>query len=252
MKSKIHVSVSGNGPAIVYLHGFLETHEIWNDFISSIGNYTHYAFDLPGFGRSELPSAEFTLEEIARIIKEETESLKLTGFHLVGHSLGGYIALSFLKLFPEKVRSITLFHSTTLPDSDEKKDNRTKTIQFIDENGVETFARNFVKPLFANPNHVIIPKIQELAVKSNPKTVIQYLAAMRDRYDNTSTLISSNKPAFLILGEKDTVINHQTLKSALGNGKNIEISTLPTVGHMGMFEETELTSELLVNFLDRI
>ena len=251
MKPKIHVSVSGNGPAIVYLHGFLETHEIWKDFTSGITDFSHYAFDLPGFGKSDLLVEKFTLEDIAKIIKEETDYLKLTNFHLVGHSLGGYVALTFLKLFPEKVRSLTLFHSTTLPDSEEKKENRTKTIHFIEENGVEIFAKNFVKPLFADSNHPSIIFVQNLALQAKKEIVQAYLAAMRDRMDNTETLILSKKPSLVILGEKDAVINPVQLKQALKNNPEIEISLLVSSGHMGMFEEPELTSELLNNFFRR-
>ncbi|MFN7703624.1 MAG: alpha/beta fold hydrolase [Chryseotalea sp.] len=249
MKPKIHVSVSGNGPAIVYLHGFLETHEIWNDFTSSIGNYTHYAFDLPGFGRSDLPPENFTLEDVATLINKETEALKLSTFHLVGHSLGGYVALAYLKLFPEKIKTVTLFHSTPLPDTAEKKENRTKTIQFIKDNGVEIFARSFVKPLFANPNHEAIAFAEKLAIQAKFSTVTAYLAAMRDRPDRLEDLRKSKVPLLVIAGEKDQVINLPALQKGLENRPKTVLKIVVGVGHMGMLESIVETHDIFAEFL---
>jgi pimeloyl-ACP methyl ester carboxylesterase len=249
--NEVFVSVKGSGQPIVYLHGFLETNEIWSAFTEQLPNYKHFLFDLPGFGKSDALPFHFSLTDVATQVVRKTEQLGLQNFHLVGHSLGGYVVLAILETFPEKLKSITLFHSTPLPDTTEKKENRTKAISFINDNGVEIFARNFVKPLFANPQHPAITFAENLALKAKKDTVTAYLQAMRDRPDRSKLLNNSPVPLLVIAGEKDQVIQAELIEQTLRNRPATTFTVLADVGHMGMFEATKNTQEILSDFLEK-
>jgi pimeloyl-ACP methyl ester carboxylesterase len=147
--------------------------------------------------------------------------------------------------------SITLFHSTPLPDTAEKKENRTKAIGFINDNGVEIFASNFVKPLFANPHHPAITFAENLALKAKKDTVTAYLQAMRDRPDRAKLLNNSSIPLLVIAGNKDQVIQAELLEQTLQNRSAKTLTVLPDVGHMGMLEAAEATQKILSDFLGK-
>nr|MCU0383669.1 alpha/beta hydrolase [Cyclobacteriaceae bacterium] len=136
-------------------------------------------------------------------------------------------------------------------DTTEKKENRTKAISFINENGVEIFARNFVKPLFANPHHPAIIFVENLALKARKDTVTAYLQAMRDRPDRSDLLQNSPISLLVIAGEKDQVIQAELLEKTLKNRSATTFTVFPDVGHMGMFEATEATQKILSDFLEK-
>ena len=117
---KINYKLSGSGIPLVLLHGYLESVEIWNGFGAKLSKtFKVLMIDLPGHGKSASYEEINKMEDMAAQINEITEELGFHNFFLIGHSLGGYVSLAFLELFPEKLLGISLFHSHPLADSTE-------------------------------------------------------------------------------------------------------------------------------------
>ena len=124
-------STFGNpeSPAVMLLHGYLESMEIWEDMACELQNdFFVITPDIPGHGLSEVIGETHTMEEMAEVIRMILEELSIQKIHLAGHSMGGYITLAFKELFPGRLLSYTLFHSHCYADSEEKKLNRDKEI----------------------------------------------------------------------------------------------------------------------------
>src|SRR3954468_20458770 len=116
--AKIQFSDKGRGRAIVLIHGFLGSLEVWNEFSEKLSRHFRViAIDLPGHGESASVGHVHTMELLAECIKAVMNSLDLKRYILAGHSMGGYAALAFADLFPGNVSGLCLFHSTALPDS---------------------------------------------------------------------------------------------------------------------------------------
>ncbi len=248
---KLFYSEKGEGRPVVFLHGFLETHAIWDEYAQQLcDDFRVITVDLPGFGKSPLPTAKhFSISDIASQINQSLLSLGLDGVNVVGHSLGGYVALAMVAQHPDLFASLCLFHSTALADSVEKKDARTKTIDFVSKNGALAFTSNFVAPLFADPKHPAIAKVTDLAIQTSAATVCGYLEAMRDRPDRTAVLKDFNGPVLLIAGEKDSIIPASTLDE---QGKMARIGSfklIQGIGHMGMFEAPSDCLKIIEGFL---
>ena len=99
----VFYKVDGSGPAIVFLHGFMEDHSIWDEFVEQIAEkYRCICIDLPGFGKSgvfrEIHTMDFMAGKVWEVLKKEHVSKCI----LIGHSMGGYVSLAFAKLFSEK------------------------------------------------------------------------------------------------------------------------------------------------------
>ncbi len=249
--SKLFYSDSGKGKPVVLLHGFLETNLIWNHFADNLSaDYRVLAFDLPGFGQSPLPEKKpFTLDDIAFQINEALDELGLLDVFLIGHSLGGYVSLAMVNARPDIFSGFCLFHSTALADSTEKKEARTKTIDFVLKNGALAFTSNFVPPLFADPNHTAVSHVKQMASATAQETVTHYLGAMRDRPERISLLKSYPKPVLLIAGDRDTVIPVSTLQDQAKIAYKATIHILEGVGHMGMFELPDDSLKIIRDFL---
>jgi pimeloyl-ACP methyl ester carboxylesterase len=190
---KINFFESGRGYPLVFIHGFCESNKIWTDLSTHLSDeYRIICPDLPGFGKSTLPGQGFTLEQIADQLVDWLKSLEISECIAIGHSLGGYIALEMLRKHQEFVKAIGLFNSSAFEDSEDKKENRNKLIQFIDNNGVAPFLKTFVPSLFYPPTSKhyqhIIDEIEKDGLSIKPESVMRYAAAMRDRRDGTDLL----------------------------------------------------------------
>lgn len=121
-KGKVAFSDTGKGRVVVLLHGFLGSHEIWEQTISNLSkSYRVIAIDLPGHGSTDNFGYVHTMELIAKCIKAVLDKCKVKRYVLIGHSMGGYAALAFADLFPDNISGICLYHSSAYADSEEKK-----------------------------------------------------------------------------------------------------------------------------------
>ena len=126
---KTTIDTGGNKPVLVFLHGFCENKQIWEQFTQPLqANYRLILIDLPGFGDNTVPRPDYTMESGAVYVREVLTSLAIQKCVLIGHSMGGYVGLAFAEKYPELLLGLVLFHSSALPDSAEKKENRNKTI----------------------------------------------------------------------------------------------------------------------------
>jgi pimeloyl-ACP methyl ester carboxylesterase len=244
---------TGSGFPVILIHGFCETHEIWNELVKELSSrYRVLCIDLPGFGSSELPSVPFTLLDIAERINHLIAALAISKAAVIGHSLGGYVTLAMVENNPSVYTGFGLFHSTAYPDSDEKKLSRNKVIEFVNTNGVAPFIQSFIPPLFFNQKNPHIGETIALGLKTKLETLTAYTAAMRDRPDRTPVLKEFKKPILFLAGEKDTVINIDAVKSQAQLTALPMVLILSSVAHMGMFEDKTTSTASLVAFLDSV
>ncbi len=252
--SSIFCSETGRGLPVVFLHGYCETSYIWKNFAKHLSRrYRVIRFDLPGFGKSPRLNYAFSLKDVAAEIKEILDDRKVSNYVLIGHSLGGYVALAFAKQFSYTVRGLGLFHSHVFQDSAEKKNSRTKLIDFIKGNGVTPFIKTFIPSLFYERNIRIheetIDDLKNLAGKTSPEMVMEYARAMRDRENSVEFIKKYQKPVMFIIGEKDQSLPlRKSLEQAV-MPSNSHILRLKEVAHMGMYEKSEETLRFVEKFI---
>ncbi len=256
----IFAQQSGEGQSVVLIHGFCETHQIWKPLLNKLafGNQIT-AIDLPCFGKSEAMPAPFTIEQVADRVHQWLLEYHLEDSIIIGHSLGGYVALALANKYPDSIKGLGLFHSTALADDEEKKTSRNKTIEFVEKRGVAVFADSFVSQLFyvKNRGRLIkeIEHVTAMAAATPLATLVSYMAAMRDRPDTTNVLKSLNKPILFIAGDQDTSVPFEKSQSQFEMITQPYIEVLQDVGHMGMFEATaqsfEVINKFIVSFKDQ-
>ncbi len=123
---------TGSGACIFLLHGYLESGEIWVEFVSLlIDHFRVICLDIPGHGRSGSWGREHSMSDLADLVKVLMETEGIEKIVLVGHSMGGYICMAFAAQYPERLAAYVLFHSTCFADNDEKRANRDREISLI-------------------------------------------------------------------------------------------------------------------------
>lgn len=245
----LHYTEVGRGKPLVLLHGFLENNTLWQEFSEALSSkYRVISFDLPGFGKSPLLPRPFSLTDVGEQIISTLMTLTQEKIAVLGHSLGGYVTLSMIEQWPHLFSSFGLFHSTAFADSGDKKEARTKTIEFVNRNGALAFTSNFIPPLFADPNHEAIATITKMATLTTKETVVSYLEAMRDRPDRTKVLTDFQGPILFMAGTKDSVIPVDSVKKQSKMAENGLLKILEGVGHMGMLEAYDESLKTVSDF----
>ena len=245
-----HFTDEGSGKPLVFIHGYCESLTIWTEFVRPFTkDYRVICIDLPGFGKSELPEAEFSIGDIARTVWDLLTSLGVKKCFIVGHSLGGYVTLEMAAQQPDRVGGFCLFHSTAYADDENKKLNRTKVMEFVAMNGTPPFVQTLIPSLFATPNHSMIESLLEEAKKISPKTVIGYARAMRDRADMTKIFDTFSSPILFLIGLKDSVIPPESIWKQAEKVQHKAVHELAEAAHMGMLESPATTQSILLDFL---
>jgi len=266
---KIFYRVFGNGSPVILLHGFGETGEVWNkqiDFLKE--DYKLIVPDLPGSGQSEMID-DMSMEEMAEVIKlifdseenlQQSESSKIPSRKgkraLIGHSMGGYIALNFVKKYSSLLDGFGLIHSTAFPDSDEKKETRKKGIGFIRQHGAFEFLKNTVPNLFSPFSRDEKPELINGFIRGlhnfSPQALVSYYEAMMQRSDTTDLLKTTKLPVLFVIGKHDNAVPEQDVLRQAYMPEISYIHILHQSGHMGMLEEPDTTSQIIKKFLNEI
>jgi len=252
--STIHFDEKGKGTTIVLLHGFLENSTMWNFISNELSKkYRVVCIDLLGHGNSDNLGYVHTMEEQAEMVKAILNHLHLRKYILIGHSMGGYVALSFSKLYPKNVKGLCLMNSTALPDSEEKKINRNRAIEAVKQNH-KTFIRIALPMLFSEGNRILfsskIKEITQEALKISPQAIIAALEGMKVRIDLTSIYKDATFPILMIIGKQDPALEYAPLIKQTRN-TNVEVIEFPD-GHMSHFENKKELIDTFESFVKKL
>jgi pimeloyl-ACP methyl ester carboxylesterase len=279
---------TGTGIPVLLLHGFAEDGTVWDHQIDALtGDAANTGLiegirliipDLPGSGRSSAPSTSsapsgfsalsnssalssssapscpLSIDDMAAVIKGLLDELQLEKTILIGHSMGGYIALAFAALYPERLTAVGLFHSTAYPDSEEKKATRRKAIEFIRANGAAPFIRQSIPNLFSSNTREGRPELVETAIAKYsgfaPDSLVAYYEAMIARPDRTAVLRQFKGPVLFIAGEDDTVIPVRQVIEQCYLPAIADLHVIPGAGHMAMLENPKMSNRYLAEFIN--
>jgi pimeloyl-ACP methyl ester carboxylesterase len=241
------------GRHIVLLHGYCEGAWVWREIIPLLDQpSTIWAFDLPGFGNSlELPP-EPDLGKIAEIFWDEFDQYKITHPVLIGHSLGGYLAMAMSKCRPQKVSGLCLFHSTPFPDGEARQQIRNRVIESVTQSGAKPFLQNFATGLFHQSSGMHYDLFKKLSGESAGESVIFYAKAMRDRPDFSETFRKLNFPILVLAGKYDLIIPPEISEQITALSLHAKLVILAQSAHMGMLEEVSRASAAINTFLKTI
>ena len=174
-KLKVHYSDHGHGPVMVFLHGFLEDLSMWKSIVDSLKKTNRViCVDLLGHGKTGNLGYVHSMEGQAEMIKQLLDHLNLKRYAMIGHSMGGYIALAFADMYPNPLTALCLMNSTALADDKEKKRNRDRGINAVKQNH-RTFIRLAIPNLFSEENRTLfsneILEITDAALKMSQQGI---------------------------------------------------------------------------------
>lgn len=227
---------------------------MWDYFVSEFSKKNRVVtIDLLGHGASDCLGYVHSMEDQAQVVAEVLNHLKIKKAVLMGHSMGGYVALAFAELYSDNVKGLVLINSTSRADSDEKKHNRDRAVKAVKQNYIN-FVKLSITNLFSEEKRVFlideIEKIKNEALKTPLQGIIAAQEGMKIRKDREVLLHFAYYPKMLILGKKDTVLNFEESIEQIQN-TNVQLIAFPD-GHMSHIENKAELLNVLLTFLKKI
>ncbi|MCB2376315.1 alpha/beta fold hydrolase [Hymenobacter sp. BT635] len=240
-------------PTIVFLHGFAESREIWTDFLRDFpAEYRVISLNLLGHGTNIHDVRDYSMEAQARYVAQKLQAAGAEKALLVGHSMGGYVALAFAERWPERVAGLCLLNSSALADSEEKKANREKNVAFVERHGVEKFMESFIRPLFAPVHREAMSTqrefLEEIGKATPAETLVSGMRAMAARPDRTKVLHEAEFPVQFIVGKEDVAV---PLEQSVAQAHLAPVSHalfLADVGHLAYYEKPREVRQAVLDF----
>jgi pimeloyl-ACP methyl ester carboxylesterase len=249
----IRYQVIGEGSAVMLVHGFGEDHSVWENQVPVLQRHFRVILpDLPGSGESALTD-DVSMEGMAKVLKAILDELAIESCIMVGHSMGGYVTLAFADLYPGFLQALGLFHSSAYADSEEKKTARRRAIEFINEQGAAKFIeqanRNLFSEEFRKRNPAVVEDFVDRYTNFSNQSLVNYYDAMIRRPDRTHVLREFGGPVMFIIGIHDNAVPPGHTLEQCHLPRLAYIQLLMHSGHLGMMEETALSTEFLEKFL---
>ncbi|QJW88590.1 alpha/beta hydrolase [Spirosoma taeanense] len=236
-----------SSPVICLIHGHGVDASIWDDIYPALSE--NKSVLKPDFSRLTNYS---TIEAYAEDLHARLKMAQVEEVILIGHSMGGYIALAFAEEYPDMVRGLILFHSTAYADDAAKKEQRAKTVDALAKEGSAPFINGLMAKLVAStypPEQVnrLVERFQGLPAAA----LIAGMKAMAERPDRTDVLRNAQFPVLVVLGQEDQVIPFEQASQMAGLSSRINMSALNNAGHLSMVEQPEQALSILKPFIDQ-
>ena len=235
----------GKGTPLVLLHGFPLDHHLWDDIAPLLEDRFDLILpDLRGFGESTTVDAPYSMDDYASDIAGLLDQLGIQKAVIAGHSMGGYVALAFARLYPERVSGLALISSQVLADPPDRKEGRYKSAADVAEKGIGDVVEAMTSKFTSDARLQTIAR--SIMEKQKPGAYIGALKAMAERTDSTSLLSTFKFPVMVVHGEADALIpvaRAHEVKAALPDSYYVE---LKDTGHVPMLEAAKETAEALL------
>lgn len=245
---QLPLSSSGTGEDILFIHGFLEDQSMWQEILPLEGWCSH-CIDLPGHGLSSpYESKEPQLEDFASAVRETLAEQNIQPKAIIGHSLGGYVALYLNKVYPDA--KLFLINSNFWTDSKQKKKERDRVVEII-KIAKDHFLREAIPGLFYRPENYPeqIDKIISNARLLHPQSIMNTTLAMRNRIDFSDEVQELKNRLVIFQGSEDRSTPAELM---MQKASELVVKVVPDVGHMSPFECPQLLKKFLQDHLSLI
>ncbi|MEL7627261.1 MAG: alpha/beta hydrolase [Anaerolineaceae bacterium] len=236
----------GKGNPVVLLHGLALNGSIWNEVVKRYRIQARFIVpDLRGHGETETGQATGDLDQFADDIFALVNFLQLERFTLVGHSMGGYIALAFASKHPEMLDALIMVTSNASSDSPEKQETRLKEVRLAEESGMALIAMNMAEKLTKSDE--IRQRILPILEKTPPEGFANVQRAIASRSSRFDLLHQLDVPLLAIAGSEDQMMKIESSYDMVSAARHGRAVVLPGVGHMPMLEVPLALGALIVS-----
>jgi pimeloyl-ACP methyl ester carboxylesterase len=237
-QGSISYEAGGSGKSMVLLHCWAGSKEYWKWTIQAlIPHFRVHALDLKGFGDSDKPKDGYTMADFSRLVEDFFDMLGIDRAILVGHSMGGKIAVAFAEQHPDRVDKLVLVGTPV--------------------SKVSLGLRVFTWPIVGKPWYWLVRKIGQCTLRAQEAkeawlkpTVNSAVKSMRafSKTDLTDKLPNIHVPTLIVMGRKDHTTAVGQAHIFLQKLDNVRLCIIKYAGHSPMCENPKVFNRLLLDF----
>ena len=255
----VRYNVIGGGPAVVLVHGWLTSSRLWEQLAGRLAQrFTVYTLDLSGFGESDKPISGYGVRNGSRLLYAFCAHFGLTRANVIGHDLGGAMAVKLAADHPDVVGRLVI---VSTPADEDQIDVPTMlwlaTLPLVGPlfyalgRAARPVRRLWMRPFVADPDD-LTEEVVDDAGRSTPAAVSKTLSIgrreiSRGRLARQARIIKI--PLLVVAGEQDQIVDPQSVGVWAGGVDRAEISLIDECGHMPMIERTAEFNAQILAFL---
>jgi 3-oxoadipate enol-lactonase len=248
------VEVRGDGPAVLFIHGYPFDHTIWTHQIAALEGWCRIAPDLRGMGRSDAPDLGYSMETYAGDLAALLDLLGARDVVLVGLSMGGYVAFEFLRRWRQRVRALVLLDTRAEADTPEARSSRDASAGAAREQGAGAIAKTMLPKVLGASTLAGAPatveRVRAMMAATPVAGIVGALGAMRDRPDSTPLLAElAGLPTLVIVGDEDEVTPPAQAKAIADAVPGASLVVIRCAGHLPPLERPAETTDAILAFL---
>lgn len=251
----IDVLSEGSGDPIVLIHGFPFTRDLWDFQARRLAERARVIRpDLRGMGRSSVPDGPYLMETLAGDVAAVLDALGIDRAAIVGHSLGGYVAMAFCRMYTERVTRLALVCSRLVADTPQAARDREELADRAErEHRVDAVVDSYVPRAFApsllEKRAPEIDRARTIALENTPAGAAAMLRGMAQRVDSHDIAEELEMPVLIVAGGADQIVGLSEAEEMRRAFPSAGLRVLGRSGHLPMLEEPEALSDLLLEFM---
>lgn len=243
----LQYEIHGQGPALFFLHGFLEDRKIWHFLADELASsHTLILIDLPGYGNNLSQEFPERLELVSKALEDLRQCLEIHQYGIVGHSMGVYIGLSWLDIARDQPYCFVAINGSVYPDGSQRLNERKRSISLLNRHK-EAYIKMAIKGLFLPDQSTLysaeIAELTTRALKCPTAALTRSIEAMSKRDDQEKSLSEFSGQKHIICGAKDPLFKWSVSQEiAQKTGANLHTYQ---GSHMGWLEARDLILRVL-------
>lgn len=254
---KVHYKEEGKGPALLLLHGMATSLHIWDSWLPYLkDHYRVIRLDIPPFGLSDNPEGSYGIQDYNTFISEFLDALSIEKCHIVGSSLGGWLAWEFTVQYPERVKKMALLCSAGYQEGNQHSratnlQNKFMYNRFI-KSGLPKWAVKLIfKKSYYNDDKLTKAKLKRyyrlINIKENIKAIDDLIQSKLPRHEQRISAIEA--PTLIMWGKQDRNIDVQYAWQFQKDIPNSKLVIFEKAGHKVAEEKPQETTKELKQFL---
>lgn len=243
-------------PVIIFIHGFPFNKSMWDIQMEALKtSHRVISYDVRGHGNTKSEKTDFSIDLFVEDLINLMDNLKFDKVILCGLSMGGYIALSAIKKYPQRFDGLVLCDTQCIADTPEAKEKRMKTIENIKNKGIENYADESIKNFFASESYKTkqkeIASIKKMIMNTTEESLCNALLALSKRNETCSNLENIKIPVLIIVGKEDKITPPDAAQFMHEKIKDSSISIIENAGHLTNLENPIEFNHKLKKFMQQ-
>lgn len=249
---RLDVLDEGRGDAIVLLHGFPLAKEAWDAQAAQLAKRARVIrIDLRGLGKSSVPMGPYLMETLASDVAGLLDALGVAHAAIAGHSLGGYVAFAFYRLFAERCSGLGIVCSRANADDVAAAEGREALATRAEAEGISPVADAFVSRYFAPSVRTerpdLLARARALIASTDPKGAAAMLRGMAARVSSEDLFEEIAVPVRVVAGTHDVFVSVDLMRQIADGIRGAKLDVLEC-GHFPLWELPEATTASKASF----